>query len=179
MPPDTGAHFAALAARHHLSASSLIAKMVHEVLKTNGVVPLGPDGQPFAGDSESGSGVADRITLRLRPGDRTLAAARARAREMLPGSYLAMLVHNHVRRSAVLPPKELDQLRVTCAHLAALGRQLQRFGMPNTLAEPVASDLGDAIALVLREVEAAREAAAAVVHRNLISWETSGETHHA
>ncbi len=48
--------------------------------------------------------------------------------------------------------------------------------MPNTLAEPLASELRDAIALARREVEAAREATAAVVRRNLISWETGGET---
>jgi hypothetical protein len=179
LPSDTRARFAALAARHQLSASDLLAKMVDEVLKTNGAISLGSDGQRSARDSESGLGVTDLITLRLRPGDRMLAAKRAGAREMKTSSYLTMLVHNHVRRSAVLPPKELDQLRVTCAQLAALGRQLRRFGMPNTLAEPVALDLGDAIALARREVEVAREATAAVVRRNLISWETGRETGHA
>ena len=98
---------------------------------------------------------------------------------MKTGSYLALLIHNHVRRSAVLPPGELDQIRVTCAQLAALGRQLRRFGMPNNAADPVVSDLGDAMALVLREVEVAREATAAVVRHNLISWETGSETGHA
>jgi len=176
---DTRTRFAALAARHQLSASDLLAKMVDEVLKTNGAISLGSGGQRSACDSESGLGVTDLITLRLRPGDRMLAAKRADAREMKTSSYLTMLVHNHVRRSEVLPPKELDQLRVTCAQLAALGRQLRRFGMPNTLAEPVALDLGDAIALARREVEVAREATAAVVRRNLISWETGIETDHA
>ncbi|SDZ72276.1 hypothetical protein SAMN05518854_1266 [Variovorax sp. YR266] len=179
MPSDARAYFVALAARHHLNASGLLAKMVDEVLKTNGAISLGSDGPRSAGDSESGFGVADRITLRLRPGDRMLAVKRADARGMKTGSYLSMLIHNHVRGSAVLPPKELDQLRVTCAQLAALGRQLRRFGMPNTLAAPVASDLGDAMALVLREVEVAREATAAVVRRNLISWETGSEMGHA
>ncbi|SOD30554.1 hypothetical protein SAMN05518800_6164 [Variovorax sp. YR752] len=108
-----------------------------------------------------------------------LAAKRADAREMKTSSYLTMLVHNHVRRSAVLPPKELDQLRVTCAQLAALGRQLRRFGVPNNAAESQACELRDAMALVLREVEVAREATAAVVRRNLISWETGRETGHA
>jgi hypothetical protein len=176
---DTRTRFAALAAQHQLSTPDLLAKMVDEVLKTNGAISLGSDGQRSARDSESGLGVTDLITLRLRPGDRMLAAKRADAREMKTSSYLTMLVHNHVRRSAVLPPKELDQLRVTCAQLAALGRQLRRFGMPNTLAEPVALDLGDAIALARREVEVAREATAAVVRRNLISWETGIETDHA
>jgi hypothetical protein len=114
----------------------------------------------------------DRVTLRLRNGDRTLAAERAGARGMRTGSYLAMLIHNHVRGTAVLPPNELDLIKATGAQLAALGRQLRMLGMPNTLAEPEASELRDAIALARREVEAAREATAAVVRWNLISWET-------
>jgi hypothetical protein len=177
--PDTRAHFVALAARHHLSASSLLAKMIDEVLKTHGENWLDSGGQRSAGESENRPGAADRITLRLRKGDRALAAERAHSRGMKTASYLALLIHNHVRGAAVLPPNELDQIKVTGARLAALERQLRMFGMPNTLPEPVASDLGEAIALVRREVEAAREATAAIVRRNLISWETGAWSAHA
>ena len=170
--PDTRVRFAALAARHHLSASSLLAKMVDEVLKTHGEISLGSGGQRPAGESENRPGAADRITLRLRQGDRALAAERARARGMKTASYLTLLIHNHVHDAAVLPPNELDHIKVTGARLAALGRQLRMFGMPNTQSEPVAPDLGEAIASVRREVEAAREATAALVRRNLIGWET-------
>ncbi|MNL60863.1 hypothetical protein D3C87_1847130 [compost metagenome] len=79
----------------------------------------------------------------------------------------------------MLPPNELDQLKVTNAQLAALGRQIRMFGAPNTLLAPTASDLGEAIASVRRDVEVAREATAALVRRNLLSWETSGESAHA
>jgi hypothetical protein len=170
--PETRARFAALAARHHLSASTLLAKMVDEVLKTNGEISLGSSGHHSLRETENGLGFADRITLRLRNGDRALAAQRAHSRGMKTGSYLALLIHNHVRDAAVLPPNELDQIKVTGARLAALGRQLRMFGMPNTQSEPVAPDLGEAIASVRRDVEAAREATAALVRRNLISWET-------
>jgi len=179
VPPDTKAHFAALAARHHLSASTLLAKMVDEVLKTNGEISLGSAEQRFPHESESDIGVADRITLRLRKGDRALAAERAHSRGMKTGSYLALLIHNHVRDAAVLPPNELDQIKVTAAQLAALSRQLRTFGVPNTLPEPMASDLSETISLVRQEVEAAREATAAIVRRNLISWETGGGSAHA
>jgi len=171
VPPETRARFAALAARHHLSASTLLARMVDEVLKTNGDISLGSGGQRSLRETENRPGVADRVTLRLRNGDRALAAGRARARGMKTASYLALLIHNHVRDAAVLPPNELDQIKATNARLAALGRQLRMFGMPNTLSQP-ASDLSEAIARVRREVEAAREATAALVRRNLISWET-------
>jgi hypothetical protein len=174
VPPETKAHFAALAARHHLSASTLLAKMVDEVLKTNGEISLGSGGQRSLRETNGGIGVADRITLRLRKGDRALAAGRARDRGMKTGSYLALLIHNHVRDAAVLPPNELDQIKATSAHLAALQRQLRRFGVPNTQLEALAPDLSEAIARVRREVEAAREATAAIVRRNFISWETGG-----
>ncbi|WP_285415144.1 hypothetical protein [Variovorax sp. efr-133-TYG-130] len=178
VPPETRARFAALAARHHLSASTLLAKMVDEVLKTNGDISPGSDGRRSLRETERGIGEPDRITLRLRKGDRALAAHRAHSRGMKTGSYLALLIHNHVRDAAVLPPNEVDQIKVTNAQLASLGRQLRTFGMPNTQAAPVAPDLGEAIATVRREVEAAREATAAVVRRNLISWETGGRSSH-
>ncbi|WGT63687.1 hypothetical protein [Variovorax paradoxus] len=173
--PDKKARFAALAARHHLSAAGLLAKMVDEVLKTNGQISPGSAGQRSPNEPESGAGVTDRITLRLRQGDRALAARRARARGMKTGSYLTLLIHNHVRDAAVLPPNELDQIKATAAQLGALQRQLRMFGMPNTLSQPV-SDLSETIARVRQEVEAAREATAALVRRNLISWETSGRS---
>lgn len=172
---DTRAQFAALAARHQLSESGLLAKLIDEVLKANSPVAHESGEQRIAGVAIDAGVAEDRITLRLRNGDRTLAAERAGARGMKTGSYLAMLIHNHVRGSAVLPPKELDLIKATGAQLAALGRQLRMLGTLNTLTEPVASELRDAIALVRREIEAAREATAAVVRRNLISWENSSE----
>jgi hypothetical protein len=165
VPPETKARFAALATRHELSESGLLAKMVNEVLKFNSA---------GTGDSTTDGVAADRITLRLRKGDRALAAERAHSRGMKTASYLALLIHNHVRDAAVLPRNELDQIKVTGARLAALERQLRMFGVPCTQPEPVVLDLSEAIALVRREVEVAREATAAIVRRNLISWETGG-----
>ncbi|MDH6170061.1 hypothetical protein M2282_005231 [Variovorax boronicumulans] len=169
---DTKASFAALAARHRLSESGLLAKMAHEVIQSNGPIALTSNPQRAAHDLDGGVGAADRITLRLRPGDRLAVARRARARGMRTGSYLALLIHNHVHASAVLPPSELAQIKAVGAHLAALGRQLLMFGMTNNPAGVVALDLGEAVTLVRREVESAREATVAVVRRNLISWES-------
>jgi len=171
---DTKASFAALAARHRLSESSLLVKMVHEVIQSNGPIALTSNAQRAANDSDGGVGATDRITLRLRPGDRLAVARRARAHGMRTGSYLALLIHNHVHASTVLPPNELAQIKAVGAQLAALGRQLRVFGMTNNPAGSVALDLGEVITLVRREVESARETTAAVVRRNLISWESGG-----
>ena len=178
LSPDTKASFAALAARHRLSESRLLAKMVHEVIESNGPISLEPNTQRAADDLCGGVDVADRITLRLRPGDRMCVARRAHARDMKTGSYLALLIHNHVHASAVLPPNELAQIKAVGAQLAALGRHLRVFGMTNNPSGSAALDLGETITLVRREVELAREATAAVVRRNLISWETSGKSVH-
>ena len=98
---------------------------------------------------------------------------------MRTGSYLALLIHNHVHASTVLPPRELAQIKAVGAQLAALGRQLRVFGMTNNPAGSVALDLGEAITLVRREVESAREVTAAVVRHNLISWESDSEMSNA
>ena len=172
VPPEKKSRFAALAARHHLSAAGLLAEMVDEVLKSHGDLSPGSAEQRSPDGSENSAGLGDRITLRLRKGDRTLAARRARARGMKTGSYLTLLIHNHVRDAAVLPPNELDQIKAINAQLAALGRRLRMFGVPNTLPAPMPPDLSEMIARVRREVEAAREATVALVCRNLISWET-------
>jgi hypothetical protein len=171
LPPDVKARFAALAARHQFTESGLLSKLIDEVLRSNvpGAVASGLAAD--VRDAETDAASEDRITLRLRHGDRTRAAERAGARGMRTGTYLALLIHNHVRAADVLPPQELDLIKAVGAQLAALGRQLRMFDMPNTLAEPAASELRDLLAHVRHEVESAREASAAVVRRNLMSWE--------
>jgi hypothetical protein len=180
LPSEAKARFAALAARHQLTESGLLSKLVDEVLHSNvpihGTTP-GASGtspgtsMPRAADIDPPS--EDRITLRLRHGDRSLAVERADARGMKTATYLALLIHNHVRTSDVLPPKELDLLKTAGAQLAALGRVLRMFDMPNTSDESVASELRDLLTLTRLEVESARAATAAVVRRNLMSWEAS------
>lgn len=171
LPPDVKARFAALAARHQLTESGLLSKLIDEVLRSNAPGPVVSELAADVRDAAMDAASEDRITLRLRHGDRTRAAERAGARGMRTGTYLALLIHNHVCASDVLPPQELDLIKAVGAQLAALGRQLRVFDMPNTLAEPMASELRDLLAHVRHEVESAREAAAAVVRRNLMSWE--------
>ena len=169
--PDAKVRFAALAERHQLTESGLLSKLVDEVLRANAPNAGASDLAVDANDAKCDAASEDRITLRLRHCDRARAAERAGARGMKTGTYLALLIHNHLRASDVLPPEELDLLKAVGAQLAALGRQLRVFDMPNTMAETAASELRDLLARVRHEVESAREASAAVVRRNLMSWE--------
>ena len=173
VPSATKANLAALAARHQLSEAGLLSKLIDEVLKSNVSADRRIDEPVVERKSALSTSADDRITLRLRQGDRTLAAERAGSRGMKTGSYLALLIHNHVRETAVLPPHELDAIKAVAAQLAALGRQLRMFGMPNILAEPAASELFDLVAQARHEVELARATTAEVVRRNLISWEVA------
>jgi hypothetical protein len=171
LPSETKAQFAALAAHHQLTESGLLARLIAEVLSSNTSASTVASASPDQRHARFVTVAEDRITLRLRRGDRVLATERAGSRGMKTGSYLALLIHNHVHASNVLPPGELDAIKTTGAQLAALGRRLKMFDVPNTLTEPTASELRDLLIRVRHEVESAREVTAALVRRNLTSLE--------
>jgi len=117
---ETKARFAALAAQQDLTESALLALLIDKVVAANTT----SDAIESTHQVREKECASDRLTLRLRPGDRTLADAKAAARRMKTSSYLVMLVRTHVRSTPVMPPAELDELKGVVGHLAALGRQL-------------------------------------------------------
>jgi hypothetical protein len=170
---ETKAHFAALAARQGLSESALLALLIEQVVARNaGSTVLAAQEVPAGIESEGGRS-NDRLTLRLRPGDRVLADARASARRMKTASYLSMLIHTHVRGAPVMPPAELDELKALTGHLGAIGRQLRALGERRALTSGNCfSQSSDALMGEVGElVDTVRESVAAVVRMNLISWE--------
>ncbi|MDM0058939.1 hypothetical protein [Variovorax fucosicus] len=166
---ETKARFAALAAQQGLTESALLALLIDKVVAGNAT----SDAIDSAHRIPERECTSDRLTLRLRPGDRTLADAKAAARCMKTSSYLAMLVRTHVRGAPVMPPAELDELKGVVGHLAALGRQLRSMGdaapalggMTSATAYPLLVEVGTT-------VESVRQAVAGVVRTNLMSWET-------
>lgn len=165
------ARFAALAARHGLTESGLVAKLVGEVLRGNASAKV--DSPRVASERVAGGGARgeDRLTVRLRQGDRGRAEDLAEARGIKPATYLTLLIHNHVNATDVLPSHELDALKASTAHMAALGRELRKFAVPNSPDADDLSTLRDLLEHVGHEVASAREASSAVVKRNLQSWE--------
>ncbi len=155
---ETKTRFAALAAQQGLTESALLGLLVDKVLAVNAT-----PGASLPTDRKADQGCAgDRLTLRLRPGDRALADAKASARRMKTSSYLAMLIRAHVRSPAVMPPAELEELRCMAGLLAALGRQLR------TGSSAVSRDL---LIDVGNTVESVRENVSGLVRMNLIGWE--------
>lgn len=103
---------AALARHKGLSEAQLALIALRSLLQSNHVsvdfraaLPVGP--------------AADRITIRLRPGDRQAIRARARGRGMHDSAYLAALARSHV---AVNAPLAADELRTEKDGIAALRR---------------------------------------------------------
>ncbi len=167
LQPEVRARFATLSAMHGLTESALLAKLIGEVLRAN----TAPSADALPVVERVALSDDERVTLRLRKGDRGRALALAEARGVKPGTYLTLLIHNHVNEADVLPAYELDILKSSTARLAALGRDLRAFAAPNTLSAEDLSALRDLMEQLRREVATAREAASDVVKRNLQSWE--------
>ena len=117
--PETKARFEALAASRGQTVAAFLELVIEAVLERNPVVAS-------TGTAADEEGVSGRMSIRLRSGDRELLNARAAQRGMKPASYVAMLVHAHVRRRAPLPLGELNQLKVAVGELSAVGRNLNQ-----------------------------------------------------
>lgn len=103
----------ALLARHRgLSEAQLALGAVRSLLGPQGI-SLDPDAPRSDGPP------TDRITIRLRPGDRQAIRLRALGRGMHDSAYLAALARAHV---TVNPPLSADELRTLKEGIAALRR---------------------------------------------------------
>lgn len=162
--PERKALFASLAASRGLSESALLTLLVDAVLERNASCA-----DALAFGKEKGA-ASERVSLRLRPGDRRLVNARAAARSMKPASYLVALIRAHVRRQAPLPTAELNTLKVTVAQLSAIARSLQReevLGAAAALGSEFACNVYD----IATRVDEVRQLVREIVRTNLLSWE--------
>lgn len=159
------AAFGRLAQSRGMSETALLTLLVDTVLGDN------PAAGPVPDDEEERA--TDRMTLRLRPGDRELIDARAAARNMKPSSYCVALIRAHVRSSAPLPTDELNTLKVSLGELSAVGRNLNQIsravnaGAGAGAFGPLLKDLQG----VVRHVDQVRRDTAELIRVNLLSWE--------
>ena len=165
--PEKKEKFAALAAARGMSETALLAVLVDHVLESN-PAPT----EPASVDDDEGAST-DRLTLRLRPGDRPLVEVRAAKRGMKASSYLVALVRAHVRSQAPLPATELNQLKVAVGELSAVGRNLDQLtrAMNSGAGAAVAGQLAETVDQAVERVDEVRRAVADLVKVNLMSWE--------
>jgi hypothetical protein len=169
--PETKARFEALAASRGKTVAALLGDVIDAVLERNPVAAAA--GASAA--TEEGEGASGRMSVRLRDGDRELLNVRAGARGMKAASYLAMLIHAHVRGRAPLPVAELNQLKASVGELSAIGRNLNQLARAANVGQVGDAAVSQALDAVRRQVAEVREHVAGLVRVNLESWE-AGES---
>ena len=122
-----------------------------------------PEGEP----------ASERITIRLRPGDRRRVRERALARRMRDAGYLAALVRAHVVANPPLPKAEIEELK------QAIGALVRAIADLSTCARELARHRKHT-ATVWNEVRKAREQVIALERQfhaytkaAVIAWEAS------
>jgi hypothetical protein len=83
----------------------------------------------------------DRITIRLRPGDRGAIRRRAAERRMKDSAYIAALVRGHLTINPPLATNEIAALKVAVSILAGFGRLLARATRDAAQAAVLSKDL--------------------------------------
>jgi hypothetical protein len=109
--------FSAVAARRQMSESTLALIAIRALLESQA-----PD---LPAITSSGA-ARDRITIRLRPGDRLAIRHRAAERRIKDSAYIAALVRGHLAANPPLPTNELAAFKGAVSVLAAFGRILAR-----------------------------------------------------
>src|SRR5207244_12916177 len=67
-----------------------------------------------------------RLYVRLRPEDHVLLRERAASRGMAAATYASILLRTHLRGVALLPERELSELKRSVGKLGAIGRNLNQ-----------------------------------------------------
>ncbi len=161
---DTKERFRALAERLELSESGLLRRLIE---------------QSVASDEPSGPGAVvvppapardARLSVRLRPDDRLLLAARAAARRMPIATYVSVLVRSHLRNLAPLPETELLALRQVLTEMGRVGKALQQILLAAERGARIAGPDRDGFAAFLKIAESLRDNVRALLKANLDSW---------
>jgi hypothetical protein len=160
---DEKQRFAGLAASHGLSEARLALIAVRSLLETNA-----PGAPAWTSTREAAS---DRITIRLRPGDRKAIGERASRRGLKDSTYLAGLVRAHVSVNPPLASDELDALKRAVVVLAGLGRLLARMSRAPTLGVE-AIDLPEHLERTRRVVAVVERRVHDLARAALEAWET-------
>jgi hypothetical protein len=114
----------------------------------------------------------DRITIRLRPGDRHVINERASRREMKASTYLAALVRAHIATNPPLTENELGAYKQGVILLAGLGRLLTRISRDGARAGSVPKDLQQELSLTRAMVAGLEKVTEKLACAALKSWES-------
>jgi uncharacterized protein (DUF1778 family) len=118
--PEFKALLQAAAEQRRVTESALLKRLVESVL----VGPAMPDTQtvepiePMARNA--------RVFVRLRPEDHVLLRERAANRGMATATSASVVLRTHLRGVALIPDRELREIKRSVAELGAIGRSLNQ-----------------------------------------------------
>ena len=166
VPPDTKQIVRTLAQQQQLTESALLMRLVETMLQTSGAIrtttfdPLEPVVR------------GARLYVRLRLEDHVLLRERAASRGMAAATYASILLRTHLRGVAVLPERELVDLKRSVGELGAIGRNLNQLArVANQTGRVTGPSVQDLHAL-LRACTALRDHIKALINSNTASWNT-------
>jgi hypothetical protein len=114
----------------------------------------------------------DRVTVRLRPGDRRAINERASRRGIKASTYLAALVRAHIATNPPLTEDELGAYKHGVVLLAGLGRLLTRISRDAAQAGRVPQDLQRELIRTHAAIAALEKRTHDLARAALVSWES-------
>ena len=161
--------FAELAAARGISESALALIAIRALLDSNGGSPPNP------ATGEARRPATDRITIRLRPGDRHALLQRAARRGIRPSRYVAALVRAHIAASPPLTIEEISILKRSVAVLAMLSRALSHTAQSIAQAGTAPPSLQTELSQTRAVVAAIEQRTHDLARSALITWESQYE----
>jgi hypothetical protein len=157
--------FATLAASRGMSESALALIAIRSLLDCNDVAQT--NAAPPRRERST-----DRITIRLRPGDRRVINERASRRGMKASTYLAALVRAHIVTNPPLTDDELGAYKQGVILLAGLGRLLTRISRDAVRAGSIPQELQQELSRTRAVVAGLEKRTHGLARAALISWES-------
>ena len=164
--PAEKERFATLAASRGMSESALALLAIRSLL--NGSDVSDANTAPTRRERST-----DRITIRLRPGDRRVINERAIRRDMKASTYLAALVRAHVATNPPLTENELSAYKHGVILLAGLGRLLTRMSRDGARAGSMPKELQQELSLTRAMVAGLEKLTEKLACAALKSWESA------
>ena len=158
--------FAELADSRGISESALALIAIRAVLESNGSA-IGRVSAPLGWQPAT-----DRITIRLRPGDRCALNQRASQRGIRSSTYLAALVRAHISASPPLTIDELAVLKQGVGVLAKLNRALSHTAKCIAQGGPIPPELQKELSLTRAMVAALEQRTHDLARSALVTWES-------
>ena len=154
-----------LAASRGMSESTLALIAIRSLLDCNDVTET--NAAPARRERST-----DRITIRLRPGDRRVINERASRRGMKASTYLAAMVRAHIATNPPLTNEELCAYKQGVIVLAALGRLLARLSREAVRAGSIPNELQHELGRTRAVIAELEKRTHNLARAALMSWES-------